>query len=85
MPGGIINLKTDSLFLYKYTEALAKANSLEILDSNNDIYGTGRADEKLSIKTHYEEIFLEQGIPITYLAFRLNNNKLVEPQEDSYM
>ena len=32
-------------------------------------------DPMLSIRTHYEEIFLKQGVPITYLSFRLPNEK----------
>lgn len=85
VPDGLIHLKTDSLFLHKYTEALAKVNGLEIIEANRDIYGSGRADEKLSIKTHYEESFLAQGMAITYLVFRLDRDKkLIEPEKESY-
>lgn len=81
--GGVIHLKTDSRFLHEYTLALATQNNLEIIEINKDIYGTGRADEILSIKTHYESNYLSQGIPITYLSFRLKKGaKLVEPLWD---
>lgn len=77
---GIIHLKTDSRFLHEYTLALAKQNNLKIIEVNNDIYGSSRADEILSIKTFYELQFLEKGFAITYLSFCLNNTTtLKEP------
>lgn len=82
-PGGVIHLKTDSRLLHFYTEELCKQNSMTILASDDDIYGHGVADEILSIKTFYEASFLAKGIPITYLAFRLDNAApLVEPDWD---
>jgi tRNA (guanine-N7-)-methyltransferase len=82
-PDGIIHLKTDSRFLHEYTLALAKQNSFKIIEANNDIYGSYRADDILSIKTFYESQFLQQGIAITYLAFLLDNkNPLKEPEWD---
>lgn len=66
---GIIHLKTDSAFLHEYTLDVIKQNRLELIEANNDIYGTGRADELLSIQTRYESLFLSQGVKITYLSF----------------
>ena len=77
--GGIIHLKTDSAFLHEYTLELIRHNNLELIEACNDIYGTNRADRLLSIKTHYEKQFLSQGIPITYLAFKLGDMLLEEP------
>jgi Predicted S-adenosylmethionine-dependent methyltransferase len=77
--GGIIHLKTDSLFLHEYTLELVKHNNLELIEACNDIYGSGRADLLLSIKTHYEKQFLSLGMPITYLAFKPGNTLLQEP------
>ena len=82
-PGGVVHLKTDSRLLHFYTEELCRQNSMTILASDDDIYGHGVADEILSIKTFYESSFLAKGIPITYLAFRLDNAApLVEPDWD---
>ena len=39
--------------------------------SNDDIYGSGYADEVLSVKTAYESRFLGMGLPITYTCFSL--------------
>ena len=77
--GAIIHLKTDSAFLHEYTLELIKHNGLELIEACSDIYGTGRADKLLSIKTHYEKQFLSQGIPITYLAFKIGEVPLEEP------
>ena len=41
--------------------------------STGDIYGTGYADKVLSIKTAYEQMFLDRGLPITYTRFTLDD------------
>ncbi|MBO5188487.1 MAG: tRNA (guanosine(46)-N7)-methyltransferase TrmB [Alistipes sp.] len=68
---GVINLKTDSKYLHAYTKAVAEHFALPMEVCNEDIYGTGFADEVLSVKTAYESRFLEMGLPITYLRFGL--------------
>jgi len=77
-PGGVIHLKTDSRLLHYFTLETARQNGLEILEHNEDIYGSGRADELLSIKTFYESNFLAQGIPITYMAFRIDGKDVLK-------
>ena len=73
-PGGHIHLKTDSRLLHDYTKALAAHNHLKVWASSADIYGTGFADDVLSIKTHYEQLFLKKGLPITYLEFDIGTD-----------
>ena len=68
---GVINLKTDSKHLHAYTKAVTEQYALPVEVCNEDIYGTGFADEVLSVKTAYESRFLEMGLPITYLRFGL--------------
>lgn len=69
-PGGIIRLKTDSSFLYEYTlDFVNSRDDLTLLEANDDIYGTGRADEILSVKTRYESHFLALGSKIHLLVF----------------
>ena len=114
-PGGIVHLKTDSRFLYEYTQSVIRANGLQVLASGVDIYnaplvfpsetktsprdpaGLGRSDsisvissdagggvEKslqdldavFEVQTFYETMFLKMGLPITYLAFRLERSGL---------
>ena len=87
-PGGIVHLKTDSRFLYEYTQSVIRANNLEVLASGTDIYNTpivissaaeGGVEKSLrdldavfEVQTFYETMFLQMGFPITYLAFRLD-------------
>ncbi len=79
---GIVHLKTDNTELFNYTLSLVKVNGLEIITSSTDLYSQLPGNPLLSIRTYYEEIFLKQGIPITYLAFRLPNEKdIISPGE----
>ena len=73
--GGAINLKTDSKHLYNYTAAVIDRFGLPCEVSNGDIYGTGYADEVLSVKTAYESMFLSRGLPITYTRFGLGGRR----------
>ena len=80
---GIVNLKTDSLELYEYTNKVVDLNKLEVLINTNDLYNSGIVDDILSIKTFYEQQFLEQGKPITYLKFKLRSKiDLEEPKDE---
>ncbi len=82
-PGGIIHLKTDSLFMYTYTRELLKANGIAPLVDESDLYSCGYQDDILSIQTYYERKWLEQGIPIKYLKFVLQKaDGLIEPYVD---
>lgn len=73
-PGGIIRLKTDSLFLHEYTKAVVAANGLELLACTADLYKEqGLEPELREVHTFYEDMFLEMGVPITYLAFRIDH------------
>lgn len=77
---GLVHLKTDSNFQYLYTEAMVLENKFEIVYNTNDLYNSGLADDILSIRTFYEKQWLERGISIKYIAFRLNHGEpLAEP------
>jgi len=70
IPGGNINLKTDSDELYEYTkEVLAEYPSAKINIDNNDIYSGELPVEALNIKTEYESMHLKAGKTIKYLQF----------------
>ena len=101
-PDGIVHLKTDSRFLYEYTQSVVRANDLEVLAFGTDIYHSmpvipsealvipsgalvipSGAKESLpdldavfEVQTFYEQMFLKMGLPITYLAFRLDREGL---------
>ncbi len=76
---GIIHLKTDSNFQFTYTRGLVCLNRFETLAETEDLYGSGLLDETLQIKTYYEKQWLARGIPIKYIAFRLNGAHFEEP------
>lgn len=80
-PDGKIHLKTDSKHLYAYTQAVIGHFGLPCSVANPDIYGTGYADEVLSVKTAYESRFLGMGLPITYTCFSLGSARDFAPFE----
>ena len=85
-PNGVVHLKTDSQALHAYTRAVIEGNNLPVEECNADIYGSGAADETLSVKTAYEARYLAEGLPITYIRFRLDGKKdfiTPETEEDS--
>ena len=72
-PEGIIHLKTDSEFLHGYTLGLLHGQGHEVLYSNHDIYNReGCPEEVTAIQTFYEQFYLDQNKPITYIRFRIN-------------
>jgi len=66
-----IHLKTDSQFLHGFTLGVIMGEKHILEDSTCDLYGSSVLRENIEIKTHYENIYLEKGVPITYLRFRL--------------
>lgn len=69
-PHGLIHLKTDNTDLFEYTRKVVLRNGLELIASTEDLYSDPILNDTLSIKTHYENIFLKEGIKIKYLSFR---------------
>lgn len=76
---GIVNLKTDSPFLYEYTLRLARLNGLEILHSTADLYAEPGMSPEKEIKTFYEQQWLSRGKTIKFLKFRIGSAPLAEP------
>ncbi|WP_343530676.1 tRNA (guanosine(46)-N7)-methyltransferase TrmB [Pedobacter sp.] len=70
--GGKINLKTDNDGLYGYTKE--KVAELELLThkDTDHLYQSDLVDEVLSIKTHYENIYLKKDKNINYIQFSFN-------------
>lgn len=72
-PGGSVNLKTDSPFLYTYTKAMLAENSLtaeaDIVDLHNP--SSGAPAELTGIRTYYESQWIDRGLSIKYLRWRL--------------
>jgi tRNA (guanine-N7-)-methyltransferase len=76
--GGLIHLKTDNELLYNYTLEIIEYNKLEIEYCTDDLYDSLADNDILSVKTFYEIKFLEQGLKIYYLRFKLAGNTIIE-------
>lgn len=78
---GIIHVKTDSNFLATYTKYMVEKNKLPMEQCVFDLYAEQDIDSSLTdIRTYYEGMWLERGIPIKYLRFRLpHEGSLEEP------
>lgn len=82
--GGTVHLKTDSNFLFQYTCEMVKANDYPVIFKNDDLYHSDFSDDKiLSIKTAYEKQWLDRGLNIKYIEFRLTHKEdFIEPDVD---
>ena len=79
--GGIINLKTDSPFLYTYTSIMADENRLPVEVRTDNLYASAAADDILKIRTYYEQQWLDRGLTIKYIRFALPaEGTLTEPE-----
>ena len=84
---GLVHVKTDSNFLFTYTELMLQHNNMEPLMTTRDLYNSPEfaADKQFSpllqIQTYYEQQWLARGIPIKYICFKLpHDNPLAEPE-----
>jgi tRNA (guanine-N7-)-methyltransferase len=68
---GLIHLKTDSQFLHGYTLGIIEGHQHHLEDAEHDIYNAVLQRDNMEIKTHYEQLFLEKNMPISYLRFSL--------------
>ena len=89
IPKGLIHLKTDSNFMYTYTQEMIKANDYLVNQNIADLYALNKIDEILNIKTYYEQQWLGRGLTIKYLQFVLSKrDQFIEPdieiEHDSY-
>ncbi len=77
--GGLIHLKCDSNFQYTYTRTMVLLNKFEIVADTDDVYEWEHLDDTLRIRTFYEKQWLDRGIKIKYLAFKLHDGEYQEP------
>lgn len=68
-PNSIIHLKTDSNFMYTYTDAMVKENGLKVHVNTTDLYNSGLEDKILQIRTFYEQQWLLRGLATKYIKF----------------
>lgn len=91
--GGLIHLKTDSNFLFTYTAYMAERNRLPVEFATTDLYHSVLADQPdteeariLGIQTYYEQQWIERGLNIKYMRFRLPQaGRLEEPDVEIEM
>lgn len=86
---GIVHLKTDSNFLYSYTNAMIEENSLDVLFNTDDLYNSNIEDDILQIQTFYEQQWRARGIDIKYIKYVCPKHKeWIEPdieiERDTY-
>ena len=79
---GVVHLKTDSNFLFTYTTLLVEKNNLPVLWRTEDLYHDDGMDDDtrqiLSIHTYYENMWIERGLNIRYIKFRLPHTGVLE-------
>lgn len=85
-PDATIRLKSDSPFLYAYTERMAKVNSLPVVASSADLHKSD--DPSLppalkEIRTFYEQQWLDRGLSIKYIEFLLPSDTRLEEVDDT--
>ena len=68
----LINIKTDSEFLFGYTLGVLKNYPGNIIFAHDDIYNNPNTPpDAVAIKTFYEKNFLKEGKSIKYIKFKL--------------
>jgi tRNA (guanine-N7-)-methyltransferase len=72
-PGGKVHLKTDSEFMHGYTLGLLHGLGYKVEYANHHVYHLqGSPEEVTQIQTFYEQQYLEQDKPITYIRFKIH-------------
>ena len=71
IPDGLIHLKTDSNFMFTYTKYMVEKNRFPVEFQTEDLYHSGLVDKILGIQTYYEQQWLDRGLTIKYMKFRL--------------
>ena len=82
---GLVHRKTDSNVLLTGTREMALHNGLTPEVCTEDLYNDSQLDEAtmniLNIRTYYESMWLERGLNIRYMKFRLpKDGELSEPE-----
>ncbi len=77
---GLIHLKTDSPFMFAYTQYMVEKNHFTVEFRTDDLYHSKLVDKILGIQTYYEQQWLDRGMTIKYIEFRLpKEGDLEEP------
>ena len=72
-PDGILNLKTDSPIMYEFTlHDVIEKQGLPLLYATDDLYANDDDLEVKTIRTFYEQMWLDKGLTIKYIRFKIN-------------
>ena len=87
--GGLVQLKTDSPFLYTYTREMLRLNGIKPLIDTADLYADEVRHSVPDIRTHYEQQWLQRGLTIKLLSWPLHQQPIlqepdIEIEPDSY-
>lgn len=87
VPQALIHLKTDSMFMFAYTQAMARVNCFPVVVESVDLYHDYPSDDRpfapTQIQTFYEKQWRERGIDIKYLCFVMEPRETyIEPEID---
>ena len=75
-PDGILNLKTDSPIMYEFTlHEVIEKQGLPLLYATDDLYANDDDLEVKTIRTFYEQMWLDQGLTIKYLRFKIRDKR----------
>jgi tRNA (guanine-N7-)-methyltransferase len=78
---GAIHLKTDSPILFAFTRMVIDMYSLDLIESDDDVYAKSRIKDELEIRTYYESLDIAGSKRVHYLKFSLPAHEL--PQIDA--
>ncbi|WP_018478060.1 tRNA (guanosine(46)-N7)-methyltransferase TrmB [Pontibacter roseus] len=70
-PGGTVHLKTDNQMLFEYTLEVLQERQPKDLLYTSDLYRSDLQEHTMGIYTTYERRYLEEGIAIKYLQFKV--------------
>ena len=80
---GVIHLKSDSNFMATYTRLMAEANGFPIETFTDDLYANHEFEISplTTIRTYYEQMWIERGLNIKYMKFLLPHEGPLEESE----
>ncbi len=82
VPGGCINLKTDSPQLYHFTKTVIELCGCVVHKDFDNVFAEKIINEELKIKTHYESLDIAGSNRIHYLSFSLPEKFLGKEKDD---
>jgi tRNA (guanine-N7-)-methyltransferase len=80
-PGGVVNLKTDSPDLYRFTKTVIAMYGLELLTDDDNVFAKAEVSPELRIKTHYEGLDIAGSNRVHYLRFRIDKDLPLDKDE----